>query len=136
VTSLFLAAAPGTTWTLPAETFEEQLRRRFPDAQVHHADSRVADEHYIIFSVPLDGMPRGGNYSVGHTLVVNDGTPAEWADTLAWFLSLLPTDSGVVAMAENNPRTIVPVPRDSDAAYLQPLFEQLVFRLANDLTIM
>jgi len=120
------AAPPDTTWMLPAETFEEQLRRRFPDAVVRHADSRVTDAHYITFNVPLDGMPRGGVYSVGHTFVVNDGTPAEWADTLAWFLSLLPPDSGVVALAENNPRSIVPVMRDTDAAHLQLLFEQLV----------
>jgi hypothetical protein len=125
VTALFLAAPPGTTWTLPAEVFEEQLRRRFPDASIRHADSRISDAHYIIFNVPLDGMSRGGGYTVGRDLNVDDGTPAEWADTLAWFLSLLPPDSGVVAMAENNPRTIVPVPRDMDAADLQSLFEQL-----------
>jgi hypothetical protein len=125
VTSLFLAAPPGTTWTLSAETFEEQLRRRLPDAWVHHVDSPVADEHYIKFNMLVDGMPRGGSYSVGQTLVVKDGTPAEWAVTLVWCLFLLPPDSGVVAMAENNPRTIVPVPRDTDATRFQSLFERL-----------
>jgi hypothetical protein len=79
-----------------------------------------------MFDVLVDGMPRGGNYSVGHTLVVDDGTPAEWAHTLAWFLSLLPPDSGVVAMAENNARAIVQIPCDTDATHLQSVFERLV----------
>jgi hypothetical protein len=126
VTALFLAAPPGTVWMLPAENFEEQLRRRFLEVRIRRADSSISDAHYVIFNVPLDGIPRSGGYTVGRDLNVDDGTPAEWADTLVWFISLLPSESGVVAMAENNPQTIVPVPRDIDAAQLQSLFEQLV----------
>jgi hypothetical protein len=59
------------------------------------------------------------------TLILCDGPPELWADTIVWFLSQLPSDAAVVAMVESSPEQIAPVPRTADPAAVRDLLDQL-----------
>jgi hypothetical protein len=107
---IFVGAPQGQRWPLSIDDAETQLRARFPDAILQRRTSGVTGEPYLSFTVDLaDGMPRHGVYAEGRNLALSDGTPADWADTIAWFIRLLPAGTPMLAMVEANP-TPVPIP--------------------------
>ncbi|MFL6113409.1 MAG: hypothetical protein ACJ786_18920 [Catenulispora sp.] len=123
--AIYLAAPPGTSWPLGIPTLDHHLQERFPDllARVEHAPER--DQHHLDFQVVLDGLPRSGTYFQGARLVLRDAPPRLWADTIAWFLALLPHDAEVVAMLETNPECIASVPGAATAEEITAMFEAL-----------
>jgi hypothetical protein len=98
---LYLAAPPGHRWPLTLDELTDRLRQRFPGALISRRTSSVTRNDVLDFDVTLDdGEMRHGTYVDGGKLTLSDGTPSDWADTLAWFLSLLPEGTPAVAMVE------------------------------------
>lgn len=124
--SLFVAAPPGVQWPLSLDEVEAHLRHRFPDALITRETMATSGEPYLDFDVRLaDGMPRHGVYVERGNLVLSDGLPADWADTIAWFLGLLPPRTPTVVMVEDEP---VPVPLPEGTTTpdaIRELFESL-----------
>ncbi|GAA0561526.1 hypothetical protein GCM10010172_50910 [Paractinoplanes ferrugineus] len=124
---LFLGAPPGHAWPLPATTLRTRLRERYPDAPLRLTESRVTSAMALDFEIPLaDGDTHGGSYSETGVLALSDGSAELWADTMLWFLALLPPAAPVFAMREDNP-TPTPLPPESrtDAAALTRFFAGL-----------
>jgi hypothetical protein len=86
--------------------------------------SNVKREYYLSFDIDVDGTTRTGAYYVGN-LVLNDGDEADWAPTIAWFLSLLPSGIPAVTMRESNPDEFPLLPADPSAAQIQEILEDL-----------
>lgn len=98
---LYLAAPPNQRWPLTIDDLTSQLQRRFPDALISRRTSAVTRNDVLDFDITLaDGDMRHGTYVDGGKLALSDGSPTDWADTLAWFLSLLPDGTPAVAMIE------------------------------------
>jgi hypothetical protein len=106
--NLYVGAPQGQQWPLTLDVAEAHLRQRFPDAPISRETMAVTGEPYLSFDVQLaDGVTRHGIYVDRDNLALSDGTPADWADTIAWFLGLLPAGTPTVVMVEEEP---VPVP--------------------------
>jgi hypothetical protein len=107
---LFLGAPQGERWPLSLDQVEPLLRARFPDASVERRSSRVTGKNRLSFAVPSgDGTQRHGIYVDHDNLALSDGSPADWADTIAWFLALLPPGTTTVAMRGEGP-DVIPLP--------------------------
>jgi hypothetical protein len=108
---LYLGAPPGQRWPISLDTVEDQLRRLTPSIALTRYSSPVTHEETINFDLRMpDGQVLSGAYADGGTLVMNDASPADWATTAAGILQLLPSDTPVYAMVENDEPTPVPVP--------------------------
>ncbi|QUQ66151.1 hypothetical protein [Kutzneria sp. CA-103260] len=123
--TIFIAAPPGTTWPLSLDDVEQQLRQRLPGVRTFHRHAAVSNTDYIDFQVTVDGLLSISSYFAGGTLILRDGSAADWADTIEWFLGLLPPGTPAVAMIEENPDEIVPVPLDATAAAIEALLDAL-----------
>jgi hypothetical protein len=95
---LYIVAAEGTTWPLDLDTVEREFRRRFPGCVLSRRRGAASGKDYVSFDLDVDGM-RHGIYVDGGNLTLSGGSPEAWADTVAWFLALLPADSSAVAVA-------------------------------------
>jgi hypothetical protein len=103
---LFLGAPQGQSWPLSLDDVEPRLRERFPDAYIQRRESAVTGKSRLSFTVRLaDGTPRHGIYVDRDNLALSDGDATVWADTIAWFLSLLPSDTRTVVMRGEGPTT-------------------------------
>jgi hypothetical protein len=125
MTTIFVAAPGPRTWPLTLEQFAARLGERWPQAGIfaHHAP--VSDEDYLDFQVDLEGMTRTGSYYDRSNLILGDGDPEFWADTIVWFLGLLPADAEAVAMVEVNPEHTAPIPPGADAETIRALLDGL-----------
>jgi hypothetical protein len=123
--TLFVAAPEGATWPLDLDIVEDRLRQRFPDITTSRHTSAVSGDEYLDFALQLNGMVRTGVYVARGNLVLNDGTPAEWADTIAWFLTLLPEATPVVVMTENNTQ-LTPMPSTASPEQIRVVFDKLI----------
>jgi len=121
---LYIAATEGTSWPLDLDTAEAQLRERFPDAVIGRQTGASSGQTYVSFDADVNGMMRHGIYVEGGNLTLSDGEPADWAETIAWFLSLLPSGTPVVALAERNPN-LVTVPANASADEITQLLDGL-----------
>ena len=111
--SIYLGTPPGQSWQLTAVSLAEQLRLRFPDAFLRQVTSAVTGAEALDFEVVLDdGDTHSGTFSETGVLALSDGTPQLWADTIAWFLTLLPAGDVVFGMREGNP-TPTPFPAEA-----------------------
>jgi hypothetical protein len=107
---LYLAAPPNQQWPLTIDDLTTQLHRRFPDALISRRTSAITRNDVLDFEVTLaDGEMRHGTYVDGGKFALSDGSPSDWADTLAWFLSLLPDGTPAVAMVDEG-ADVVTVP--------------------------
>lgn len=122
--SIFVAAAPPTSWPLDLTSLEGQLRSRWPEARTAVRHSPATNEDYLAFEVDLDGERRHGAYFDHQHLLLEDGTPTFWAETITWFLALLPGDAQVVCMTEAVPEPI-PMPRHADVDHVISVLESL-----------
>ncbi|MFI7598187.1 hypothetical protein [Actinoplanes sp. NPDC049681] len=110
---LYLGAPPEHPWPLSLPTVETYLRQRFPDMIASRRTSLVTGNDVLDFDVRLDdGQQRHGTYVAGGKLALSDGTPADWADTIAWFLSLLPEGTPTMVMRDDGPEP-VPLPEQT-----------------------
>ncbi|MDH6113566.1 hypothetical protein P3T36_005271 [Kitasatospora sp. MAP12-15] len=123
---IFIAAPPGAAWPLGLAEFEARVRDHIPLVLCFTRHDPVQRRDYLNFEADLDGMRRHGSYFEHSNLVLSDGDPAFWADTITWFLSLLPAAAPAVAMAESNPDDVVPVPAGASAEQIRDLLDTLV----------
>jgi hypothetical protein len=121
---IFIAAPPGADWPLTIEDFEVRILERYPDALCTAKHEAIGDEDYLAFEVDIEGERRHGSYFDRAQFILRDAPPAFWADTIVWFLSLLPAGTPAVAMIETNP-DIVPVPPGASADEIRNLLEAL-----------
>jgi hypothetical protein len=106
----FLGAPQGETWPLGIDIVEPLLRQRFPEAIINRRTSAVTGKTRLSFAIPFpDGTARHGIYVDHDNLALSDGTAADWADTIAWFLSLLPPGTPTVTMRGEGP-DVTPLP--------------------------
>ncbi|MDH6120272.1 hypothetical protein ABH930_005828 [Kitasatospora sp. GAS204A] len=122
---IFVAAPPGAAWQLSRDEFQAHLRQRFPQARCYEKQEPITRQDYLGFYVELDNTERHGSYFEHRNLVLEDALPGEWADTIAWFLGLLPADAPVVAVLESNPETMAPVPARADTQTIRDLLDAL-----------
>ena len=73
--SIFVAAAPATTWLLDMAGLASQLRTRWPEVHTSTWHSPATDENYLAFELDLDGECRHGAYFDHRYLLLEDGTP-------------------------------------------------------------
>lgn len=125
MTTIFIAAPEPGTWPLPLDQFEPRVQERWPEAETFLRHAPVTDEDYLDFQVEIDGMTRTASYFDRSNLILNDGDPAFWAETVRWFLQLLPADTQAVAMVEVNPEYTVPVPPGASAEQIRDLLDGL-----------
>ncbi len=123
--AIFVAAPEGMSWPLVRHDVEHHLATRFPDVQTWHKCAPVSRADYVDFEVTIDGEPRHGTYFDHRHLILRDGTPEFWADTIAWFLGLLPPGTPAVAMVESN-EGIVPIPAAVSPRQITILFDELL----------
>jgi hypothetical protein len=90
---IIVAAEPGTDWPLSLTDFADRLRGRWPDARTWTRHSPITNADYVAFEVGVAEQSRSGAYFPHRQLDLSDGTPEDWADTIAWFLRLLPATS-------------------------------------------
>lgn len=124
--SIFIAAPQGTSWPLALETFGTRFEQQWPEARIFPPErGGASNEDYINFQVTLDGQLRTGSYFDRSTLILRDGPPQVWAETITWFLRLLPAGTPAVAMCESNPEEVRPIPANSDTETIRRLLEAL-----------
>ena len=123
-TAIFLSPAEGDTWPLDVDAAEGHFRDRWPSISPMRGTGHPATKPTLDFDVKLHGQTVSVVYQDGGPLVLNDGTPEEWADTIVWFLNLLPADASVVTMTDFNPSP-VPLERSTDADYIRRLLDAL-----------
>jgi hypothetical protein len=122
--TIFIAAAPATTWPLDLTGFGERLRDRWPEVRLTARPALAPNHGRLAFELDIDGERRHGTYFDRRYLVLEDGTPRFWAETIAWFLALLPADAQVVCLTEAVPEP-VPLRRDADADQVVAVLESL-----------
>jgi hypothetical protein len=123
--SLYLVAPEGQPWPISLEAAEASLRAHWPAARITRQTSAVNGATYLSFDVTVNGTPRWGTYADRTGLSLSEGSPADWADTIAWFLTLLPAGSTALAAAEENPE-LTPLPPEATAPTVRELYERLV----------
>jgi hypothetical protein len=122
---IYIAAPEGTSWPLDLDTAEARLRDRFPDIVTSRRTAPASGQDVLSFDVTIEGTPRHGIYVDGGNLTLSDGTPADWADTISWFLSLLPAGTPAFVMTEQNPRP-TPIPAATSADSIRDLLDGLI----------
>jgi hypothetical protein len=123
--ALYLGAPEGHTWPIDLESAQKHLQEHWPEAHVSRQVSKVTGDPYLSFDVEIAGMHRWGTYSAHpHCLTLTSGRPADWAETIVWFLSLLPRGTPAVAMADGDFK-LVPVPQGATVQEITELYEAL-----------
>jgi hypothetical protein len=97
-------------WPLTLTEFETSLHQRWPQAHTTIKQAVRSHNDYLAFHLTLDDQDRNAAYFPHEQIVLSDGTPTLWADTIAWFLNLLPDDAEVVCMKETS-EGLTPLPR-------------------------
>jgi hypothetical protein len=122
---LYIVAPQGTTWPLDLDTAEQRLRERFPTAITSRQTAQASARDYLSFDIPIDGTPRHAIYVNGFNLTLSDGTPGDWADTISWFLSLLPRGTPAIAMTEHNSQP-TSLPPDASPEVIRDVLDNLI----------
>ncbi len=122
---MYLVAAEGTSWPIDLRTAESHFRQRWPAALVGLHTSAVTSHPYVTFAVVIGATQLHGTYTEHpHCLSLSHGGPQDWAETLVWFLTLLPRNVPVMAMADGDFR-LVPVPLGASVQDIAELYERL-----------
>jgi hypothetical protein len=122
-TSIFVASPPGRPWPVDLAAAEAQLRQHWPSAQITRQVG-LDNTPYLSFDVEINGRARWGTLNPGLCLSLSDGSPAEWAETIEWFVNELPPGSTALAVMNENPDP-APIPAGSTADDLRELYEGL-----------
>jgi hypothetical protein len=123
-TTIFLSPPEGDTWPLDVAAAEPLFRDRWPSISPMRGTGHPASRQSIDFHVKLADQTVSVVYQDAGPLVLNDGTPEEWADTIVWFLNLLPAGTSVVTMTDFNPSP-VPLDRTAGGDYIRRLLDTL-----------
>ncbi len=123
--TIFIAAPPNARWPLTLDGVEGQLRQRFSDVEIFRRHAAVSDRDYLDFQITVDGLIRISSYFDDGRLILNDGSSADWADTIVWFLGLLPPGTPAVAMIEENPDETAVIPPGAKAQAIEALLDGL-----------
>lgn len=102
---IIIAPAEGSEWPLSLAEFADRLRERIPNAHTSVEHSPATNGDYYTFQFGEPGQRRYGAYFERVNLSLSDGTIEDWADTIAWFLRLLPERMPTVCLLE-----AVPIP--------------------------
>ena len=125
-TTIHILAPEGTRWPLDMAIFGSQLSVRIPGVSIRGPkQTSVGGVDYVPFEGEIAGEVRHGLYAAGTQLILEDGSPEFWSDTIVWFLDLLPPGSRVMAMVEVNPQEIAPIPAGADAATIEAVLNRL-----------
>ncbi|MFJ4676971.1 hypothetical protein [Kitasatospora sp. NPDC088783] len=124
--AIFVAAPEGTSWPLSVHDVEQQLQTRFPGIRTWHKYAPVSRCDYVDFEITADGEARHGSYFDRRHLILRDGTPEFWADTIAWLLALLPAATPAIAMVESNPDVMPPIPAGASTQQITDLLDSLL----------
>lgn len=122
-TTIYLSAPEGQRWRLDADTVEERIQHRWPQVAVRRTTGRATGSERLSCAIDLGEQEGRLVYQQGGPLVLDDGEPGEWSDTIAWFLAMLPAGSGTVAMTGHN-RAVVPVARGATADQIRDLLDR------------
>jgi hypothetical protein len=113
-------------WPLGAATLTSRLRERVPGVRVTDPkQENLGSDTYISFEFPLHDEVRHANYIEGSQLSLHDGSPADWAETISWFLGLLPSGTPAIALVEANPEGMATILAGADAAAIEALLDRL-----------
>ena len=125
--TLYIVAPEGRPWPIGLDAAEASLREHWPTASVKRVVSAVNGKPYLSFDVQLNGIARWGTYAASDVtcLSLSDADPAGWADTIVWFLGLLPAGSTALAAVAENPK-MIPLPPTASAQDVREAFERLV----------
>jgi hypothetical protein len=123
--TLYIGAIEGTRWPLDLNTVEQKLRERYPDLVSQRRNTAPPQQDYLSFDLSLGGEMRHGIYIDGGHLALSDGTPADWAEIVAWFLSLLPNGTPTAAYNEHTQQA-TPVPERANASQVKELLESVI----------
>lgn len=110
---IYISAPEGGAWNLPLDVVEDKLRERWPEAVLRRKHQDFTNTDYLYFSIEVDGQARIGRYWEHQHLTLDDETPQFWADTIAWFLRLLPAGSEAVCFVDSCAPETRPLPLDS-----------------------
>jgi hypothetical protein len=121
---IIVAAAQGTEWPLSLADFAGQLRTRWPEVRTWTDHSPAAGRDYVEFQIGGVGETRSGAYYERKQLDLGDGTPDDWADTISWFLHLLPPGTPSVCLLEAVP-VVTPLPGTSSPAQVAAILNEL-----------
>jgi hypothetical protein len=121
---IIVAAEPGTDWPLSLAEFTNRLRDRWPEVRTWTQHSPITNADYLTFEVGTDEHTRSGAYFEHQQLDLSDGTPDDWADTIAWFLRLLPPTSRSVCLLAAVPEP-TPLPRTSSHTDIAAILNEL-----------
>lgn len=121
---IIVAAEPGTDWPLSLAGFADRLRTRWPDARTWTGHSPITNGDFVEFEVGAGEQSRSGVYFEHQQLDLSDGSPDDWADTIAWFLGLLPATSRSVCLLAAVPEP-TPLPRTSSPADIAAILNGL-----------
>lgn len=122
---LYVVAPEGEPWPMSLDAAEARFRQHWPTVMITRQVSVVNNTPYLSFDVEVNGVSRWGTYSDRIGLALSDGSPADWADTIAWFLGLLPAGTRALAAAEENPE-LTPLPAAATAQDIREVYERLV----------
>lgn len=122
--AILICAAPDTRWPLTLAEFESSLRGRWPNVRTWVEHSPRTNDDHVTFGVDFDDYTRHGTFFNGQQLALHDDVPSFWADTIEWFLSLLPSDARVVGIMEAVPEMEV-IPRDATADQIVTILDDL-----------
>jgi hypothetical protein len=123
--TLYVVIPEDEPWPVGLDEVETLLRQRWPTAMVTREASAVTGIQYLSFDVELNGAARWGTYSQRTGFSLSEGFPADWADTVAWFLGLLPAGTRALAAADGN-LELVPLPPSPSADEVRALYERLL----------
>jgi len=122
--SIYVVAPQGRPWPLDLSSAEERLRQHWPSAHITRQVSLVNNAAYLSFDVKINGRARWGTLQPELCLSLAEGSPADWAETIAWFVNQLPPGSTALAAMDENP-DLAPIPPGSSADDLRDLYERL-----------
>jgi hypothetical protein len=123
-TQLNVVAPKGQPWPVDLAAAEARLRQHWPSAHITREVGRVIQTAYLSFDVEINGRSRWGILEPTQYLSLREGSPADWAETIAWFVNQLPPGSAALAYVGENPDP-APIPPGSSADELRALYERL-----------
>lgn len=101
-----------SSFPLSATGLAAALTQRFPDVQLVDYGNPINGHGILRFQAEVAGMSRHGTFNSEGYLALSDGTPEDWAETIAWYLTLLPRGTVLFGLVEESPTGPTPLPAD------------------------
>jgi hypothetical protein len=124
-TDIYVLEQDETPFPIEHDAFDAALRGRFPQVEAGRYED-VDGTVGTTFLLEMDGEMRRGLYLPSGALVLQDGDGKLWADTIAWFLELLPEDNRAALMTEFDTDRPLPISSRATAAEVEDVYSRLV----------